>query len=160
MTLIALQARVGSRQSETRGRVIKGRPAPPGRRRVALIARLRESRGHVVGRCRILEVRQVATDASCRRCDKVSVEVALCARHRVVGACQLETAQVVIERGALPTRGVVARLAGRRKIAGNMGRIIGLCIVQQVAAHAGRRSAGEFTAHVTLRARHARMHAG
>ena len=121
--------------------MIKGGSAPRCRV-VALLARLRESRLHMVRiRCRV-EILHVAAD-TIRRCSReLPTDVALIAGHSRVCPSQRKLGErVVIECGLIPTDAVVACLTSRRETSLRMRRIIGLVKVRHVAAHAGRRRA-------------------
>ena len=109
--------RVRPGQREPGGRVIEGRIAP-GRRRMALLASLREIRLHVIRIGRALEVLQVAAHARGVRVGQavIPVHVALRALQRRVCAGQREARCGVVETRARPRRGVVALLAGLREV--------------------------------------------
>jgi len=103
-------------QRESGGGVIESRIVP-GRRAVALLARLREIRAHVIRRSRSLEILQVATDASGVRARQVEVpiHVTLSALQRGMRANQREARGAVIERRIIPGSGAVALLARGRE---------------------------------------------
>lgn len=65
----------------------------------------------------------------------------LCASHRRVSAGQFEAGQIVIERGILPTRRIVAGLAGRREVRSAVVGVRGIGVILQVARRA--RPAGQ-----------------
>ena len=83
MTLGASNCSVRAGEWETGGRVVEG-CLRPRRRVVTLLTGLRESRLHVIGIGRSLEILQMATDAGSirRRQVVVSVHVTLTALHR------------------------------------------------------------------------------
>jgi hypothetical protein len=62
--------------------------------------------------------------------------MALAAGGRRMGASQLEAAQIVIELGAFPGAGCVARIATRREIAPAVVGIGGLLEIPRVATQA------------------------
>ena len=141
VALGALHRRVRAGQRESRGRVIERGVIPRGRV-VALGAILRESRVHVVGIGRALEIFQVATDAGCIRVGQVviAVHVALRALHGGVRSGQRESRGGVIKSRVVPVGRVMALLTGLREPGLNVVRIRGGIEVLDVtrSAIAGR----------------------
>ncbi len=152
VALCALHRGMRPRQRETRTAVIKSRVVPRGRG-VALLASRRESRLHVIGRGRAVEVLHMARSAI-RRCPhKLTVDVALGAGYANVPPGEREFRErVVIEVGHIPRARVMASLAGGGEARLRMRRIACLIEVRQVATHAGGRRSREFPTHVTRRA--------
>lgn len=72
-------------------------------------------------------------------------------------ARQRKSARAVIERRVLPTRGVMAGLAGGREIPRAVVRVRRIRIILQMAAGTRRRSRREIVARVALGALHGRM---
>ena len=146
VALQALHRRMCPTQREAGSGVVKGRIVPR-RRAVALLARLRESRLHVVWVGRAVEILHMARGAIGGRAHKLPVDVALRAGNGRVCARQLELRKhVVVERRRIPRAAVVAGLASRRESRLRMRRIICLIEVRQVAADAGRWSSHELVA--------------
>ena len=116
VALRALQGGVRARQREPGGRVIERR-IPPGRGRVALLARLREVRLHVIGVRGAVEVGQVAADAGRVGAGQVVVVVHMALRALQGGMrpSQREAGGRVIEGRVQPGRGGMALLAGLRE---------------------------------------------
>ena len=138
-------------QRKARGAVIKGRVVPSGRG-VALLASRRESRLHVIGVGRAVEIFHVARSAICRCSHKLAVDVALGTSYVDVSPGQGELCEcVVIEVRHIPRARVVTSLAGRWEARLRVWRIARLIKVRQVAANAGCRCPGEFSTHVTRR---------
>jgi hypothetical protein len=101
MTLSALHRNVGSGKGEGCLRVIECSRRPR-RGRVAHVARLRNSGGHMVRIIRSLVVLQVARHTR-RRCEiEVAIRVALVALQVRVSSRQRESDRVVIESCRLP----------------------------------------------------------
>ena len=84
----------------------------------------------------------------------------LSARHAGVRSGQGESAQAVIERGALPTGGAMAPFAGGGELAGLVVGIRRAIEVGQMASHALRRRPGKDPVGVTLGALNAGMRSG
>ena len=97
----ALLGGVEAQQLEPGGGVVESGAGPIGRG-VAGSAGLREAGRRVVGTGGFLEIGQMASHAFLRRPRKYSVHVTLRARHAGMRSGQRESAQAVIERGALP----------------------------------------------------------
>ena len=109
VALRALHRGVRSRQREPGGGMIEGR-ARPGRGVVALGARLREARLHVVRLRGALKVLQVSAHAGLIRAGLVvvAIHVTLRALHRGVRPRQREAGRRVVKLRARPGRGVMA----------------------------------------------------
>ena len=145
----ALLCGVEAQQLEPGGGVVESGAGPIGRG-VAGSAVLREAGRRVVGTGGFLEIGQMTSHAFGRRPREHSVHVALGAWHADMRSGQRESAQAVIERGALPTGGGMATLATGGELAGlviGIGRVI---VVGQVASHALRRRPGEDSVRVAL----------
>ncbi len=141
VALVALHARMGAGQRESRRVVVKGRVVPRGRG-MALLTGLREAGLHVVRIGRAVEVLDVA-GCAIRRCShKLAVDVALGTANINVSARQRKLREcIVIESRRIPCAAVVARLAGRREPSLRMRRVVRLIEVRHVASHAcGRRA--------------------
>ena len=125
---------------------------------MALLARLCETRAHVIGSRCSLKIFQVATDAGSvgRGQIVVAIHVTLRALHIDVGAGERETCGRVVKVRARPGRGVVTLLTGLREARGYMVRIGRALEILQVATDAGRigRSQVVVAIHVALRALH------
>lgn len=145
----ALLGGVEAQQFEPGGGVVE-RGAGPIRGGVAGSAGLRKAGCCVVGTGGFLEIGQVTSHALLRRSRKHSIDVTLSARHGGMRSSQRESAQAVIERGALPVGGGVTTLATGGELTGlviGIGRAI---VVRQVASHALRRHPGEDSVRVAL----------
>jgi len=117
---------------------------------VAGSAALRETGRRVVGTGGFLEIGQMASHALLRRPREYSVHVTLGARHGGMRSRQRESAQAVIERGALPVGSGMATLATGGELAGLVIGIRRVIVVGQVARDALRRRPGEDSVRVTL----------
>ena len=116
---------------------------------MALLAGLRESTLYVVRIGRALEILHMARSAIGGRAHKLPIDVALRAGHVHVRAGERELGErVVVERGRVPRRSVVTALTGLGKARLHVRWIAGLVEVRQVAADAGGRSPGIFSADV------------
>ena len=137
VALRALQRRMRACERESRGRVIEGRVAPRCRS-VALLARRREVRLHVIRIGRSVEVRLMAADAGGVGAGQVVVvvDVTLHTSHGRVSARQREPSCGVIECRARPRCGVVALLARLRESRRHVIRVRRSLEVLQVAVHA------------------------
>ena len=153
VTLGALQRGVRAGQRESRGRVIERRIAPR-RGGVALLASLRDVRGHVIRIGGALEIGEVAADASGIRRGQVviPIDVTLGALQCGVRTGQRESSRRVIERRIAPRRGGVALLASLRDVRGHVIRIGGALEIGEVAADASGVRHGQVVVaiHVTL----------
>ena len=148
MALTALQAGMRAGQREARRGVIEG-GVIPGRRVMALLASRWETRLHVIGTGRILEVLHVARCAVGCRSHKLAVGVALGASHVGVRTGQRELRKsIVVKRCRIPRAGVVTSLASRREASLRVRRIISLVEVRHVAAAAGCRRPRELSTRV------------
>jgi len=160
VALHALHRGVRPRQREPGGGMIEDR-ARPGRGVMALGARLRESRSHVIGIRGALEILQVATHASrVSTCQTVIVvDVALYALHGGMSPRQREARSRVIKRGPGPSRTVMALRAVLRESRTHVIGIRGALEVFQMAANASSVGAGQVVVavHVALRALHGRV---
>ena len=163
VALGALQGRVCASQGES-GIVVIERGLRPRRGVVALLARLREARGHVVRIGGALEILQVAVHARriCAGQAVVVIDVALRALQRDMGAREGESRSGVIEVSSGPGSRVVALLASLREARTHVVRIRGALEILQVAVHARRICAGQavVVVDVALRALHGRMRTG
>jgi len=114
--------------------------ARPGRGVVALGARLREARLHVVRLRGALKVLQVTAHAGRIRAGEVvvAIHVALYALHGRVRTRQREARSRVIKRGAGPSRTVMALRAVLRESRTHVIGIRGALEILQVATHASR----------------------
>jgi hypothetical protein len=149
VALITLQRDVSAGQREPSRGVVKS-SAGPICGVVALLARSRESRLYVVRTGRAIEVFHVAGGAIGRRAHKLSVDMALRARHAHVRALQREVRElVVIESGRIPRALVVANRASGREARLRVRRIVGLIEIRHVAAVAGGGRIIELPAGVT-----------
>jgi hypothetical protein len=101
VTLAALQSRVSPRQRPA-GRCVIERCRVPVRGRMADLALLREAGRRVVRVVRVLEIFQMAADASRGGQVVVSIRVALCTRHTNMRSSEREAGLGVIERSGLP----------------------------------------------------------
>lgn len=159
----ACDARVRARQRKRRGIVIEGR-VEPRRRRMALRAILRESRGHVVRHAgdirRAGVILHVAAVAVRRQRACVVVCVTRGARDARMRAGQRKRRLAVIERRRDPRRGVVADLALLRHSGLHVIRRCRGVVVLHVAGVAIRRSIGELPVHVAEIAGYGRVRAG
>jgi len=122
-------------QRESGGRVVEG-PVTPVRRRMALVAGLREARLYVIGIGRALEVCQMALRACPARQLVIVVRMALRALQRRMGAGQSKSGCRVIERRGRPCRRVVALCASLREPRRGVRRIVGCVEVVLVATDA------------------------
>ena len=161
MALATLQAGVRAAQRETGRRVIKRRARPTGGR-VALIARGREARLHVVRVGRPVEVGLMALRAGAAGQAVVVVHVALSALQRCVRTRQGKTSRSVIKGRRRPVGRAMARLAGLGESSRRVWRIIRAIEIGQVATDASCVGAGQVVVaiHVALRALQRRMCAG
>ena len=160
MTLGARKCSVRAREWETGGRVVEG-CLRPRRRVVTLLTGLRESRLHVIGIRRSLEILQMATDAGSvrRRQVVVSVHVTLTALHRRVSTGQREAGGRMVKRGVVPCRRRMALLAGGREAGLHVIRIGRAVEVLHVARCAIGRRSHELAVDMALRAGHAHVRA-
>ena len=125
------------------------RRSVPRRRRMALLARGREPRLHVVRIGRAVEVFHVARGAVGGSAHKLAIDVALRAGDRRMRARQWELGKgIVIERRLIPRSCVVTCLASIRESGLRVRRVIGLIKVRQVAADAGCRRSHKLAARV------------
>ena len=132
---------VRARQRKSGAAVVERR-IQPGRRVMALVASLREIRGHVIGVGRSLVIGQVARHARVRADVVVAVFLVMAIRTlprwHCVHSGQRKACSVVVEARVGPGCRVMALLTGLRDAC---GRVVGLgrpLIVLHVAAHAGR----------------------
>src|SRR5262245_9301274 len=155
VTLHALHGSMRASQGKASGRVVEVRSRPR-RCIVTLLARLRESRLHVIGIRGALEVLQMAAHASRVRAGQVVVvvHVALHALRCCMSARQGETCGRVVERRSLPRGCSMTLLASLRESRLYVIGIGGALEVLQMARHASRVGAGQVVVvvHVTLRA--------
>jgi hypothetical protein len=108
VALIALQLRVSACQRKP-NRIMIEVGGLPGRGRVAILASLRESKRHVIRAASLLEIRQMAADASGGRSRVLPSRVTSYAIQRRVHTSQCESRKFrVIKSHALP---VVDRVA-------------------------------------------------
>jgi len=148
VALRALHRRVRTAQREAGRRMIKRRIVPR-RRVVALLARGRESRRHVVRIGRAIEILHVARTAIRRRSHKLIIDMACRTGHADVRSGQRELGEcIVIESRRIPRAGVMACLARRREPGLGVRGIVRLVEVRHVAAHAGCRGIVEFPTRV------------
>lgn len=136
MTLAALQAAVRPSQRPSRARMIKDRGRPVGSR-VAQLARLRETRSHVIRAVRGSVFRAVASVTVGRDRCVVVVLMAVGAGHRRMLPRQREARIVVVEDRGRPGGGAVTHLALLRKIHRGMIRIVRALIILLMAGVAG-----------------------
>ena len=94
--------RMRARERETGQSIVIEAGARPGCRRVAGLAGRRETRLHVIGIGRAVEIRQVATHARRWRAGELAVHVAGGAGHAHVRTGQRKGRARMIEHGALP----------------------------------------------------------
>jgi hypothetical protein len=160
---LALHGGVRAGEREARRGVVK-RGVVPGCCGMALLAGGGETRLHVVGIRRPLEIRQVATDA--RRVGSgqivVVVHMAQLALHRSVRAGKREARRRVVKRGAGPRGSSVALLAGGGKSRLHVIGIRGPLEIRQVTTDARRVGAGQIVVavHVALPAQNRGVRAG
>lgn len=155
VALYALHRRMGARQRETRRSMIERRPAPPGRRRMARLARLREVSRDVAGIVRVVEIIQVARNTRGVRKAEVVIRMALRAKHIRVRARQREPGSGVIETGRtgpIDNRRAVAEGTVVRESGGLVGWVVGVVEVRKVAADAGSIRQAEVVVGVARRA--------
>lgn len=133
MALHARHLGMRARQNEASARVIE-RCAGPCGGVMAEPAILRKAELQVVGIRRLLKILQMATVAIGRRIGELAVDVALRTAHGGMRAGQRKRSAVVIELCSLPVRSAVASVAGGRKTALRMVRIVGVPIIRHVAA--------------------------
>ena len=128
---------------------------------MALLARLRESRLHVVWVGRAVEILDMARGAIGGRAHKLPVDVALRAGNGRVCARQLELRKhVVVESRRIPRGGTVAGLAAGREARLRVRRIVRLVEIRHVAADASGRCSHELVASVAGVAVQSRVGAG
>ena len=127
---------------------------------VAERAILRDPGAHVIRIIRRIEVGAVTTNAGCARQAEIVVHVTLRALHGLVRTGKREAGGRMVEAGARPVHGGMARRTILRETGGYMVGRGGLLEIRQVAAHAGRGNRGEVPVHVALRASHARVRPG
>ena len=113
----ALLGGVEAQQLEPGSGVVESGTGPV-RRGVAGSAGLREAGCRVVGAGGLLEIGQMTSHAFGRGPREYSIHVTLSARHGGMRSGQRESAQTVIERGALPAGGGVTTLATGGELAG------------------------------------------
>jgi len=148
VALAALDCGVCAGKREARGRVIERRTGPV-RRRVALLARRRETRLHVIRIGCAIEIFYMARCAIRRSSHELVVDMALRAGNAGMSAGQRKFGECsVIECRRIPRAHVVAEPASCREAGLRVWRIVGFIEVRHVAAHAGRRRAHKFSAGV------------
>lgn len=140
VALRALHGGVRAGQSESHCTVIEA-GGNPCRRGVTLLAGLRESRLHVVGIRRALEIFQMAAHAGCRRTFELIIDVALVALQRRVRADQGKAG--VLQMVKIDSEPVVHRrvalFAGSRESRGGVRRTGCVLVIGGVAGIALRR---------------------
>ncbi len=112
MTRLTENRCVRSGQREFRGCVVEG-GRRPGRRRMALIARLREISRNVIGICRTLEIRLMALETACISKLIISIDVTVHALNSRVRAGKRELCRCVVKCRRGPAVHAVARQAVR-----------------------------------------------
>ena len=157
-------AQMESSQRPARRRVIELGVGPV-RGVVALLAGCRKAELHVIhGRCRVVVVLLVTTDARCAAQRVVIVHVAHDAGHRRtrVGACQREAYGAVIERCRHPSAGRMALRAIGRESCSGVHRVVGLLKIGLMAADTSRVGGAQvvIVVGVTAGARRGRMQPG
>lgn len=125
------------REGEAGGAVVKRGSRPRGRG-VALFARLRKARLHMVRVSRALEVLQVAGDAGRARDVVVAVDVTLIALHCRVRAGQSKSGRAVIENSSCPGGCSVALFARLWKACLYVVRVCRALEILQVAGNTAR----------------------
>ena len=163
MALGALHGGVRAAQREAGGGVIEVRTRPRGGV-MALLTGLRETRTHVVGIGRALEIFQVAADTRRVRAGQVvvPVHVAAAASQRGMSAHERESSRGMVKCRTSPGSGVVALLTGLREPGADVIGTRRSLEVFQVAADTRGVRAGEVVVvvDVTLRALYVRVRAG
>jgi hypothetical protein len=157
MTQITWHSEMRARQRKARAIMIKRRRPPS----IVIVARqtiMRIIAGDMIRiRCR-LKIRLMAREAVFRRAGKAAIDVALCTFNRPMRAEQWKSRTIVIERRGLPCIHSMALRTSVREISGQVIRIRRFLISALMARKTIHRRSRETIVHMTLIARHGRMH--